>query len=98
MLSLTTASTTLAMATAGVEEVVLLTYNASCGIMAHGIYVTFYPLHIDLAQPLSPLSGRRHVHELMFSKLPCFIMAEHGRFLAWILAYVSHTKHTCLGC
>ncbi len=39
-----------------------------------------------------------HVHELMFSELPCFSVTFNGRYLARILVYVSHTKHIYLGC
>ena len=67
--------------------------------MGHDRYVTFYPLHFDLVQPLAgSLTGPQRVHELMFSELPCFSVTFNGRYLARILVYVSHTKHTCLGC
>ena len=46
----------------------------------------------------NPFTVPQHVHELMFIKLPCFSVTFNGRYLAWILIYVSHTKHTCLGC
>ena len=94
MLSLTSASPVIAMATAGVEEVVLLTYK----LWYHGTRLLHYLLTVTYRPRTTPLTDPRHVHELMFSKLPCFSMAEHGRFLAWILAYTSHTKHTCLEC
>ena len=44
------------------------------------------------------LTGPQRVHELMFSELTCFSVTFNGRYLARILVYVSHTKHTYLGC
>ena len=64
--------------------------------MGNDCYISLYPLHIDLVQPL--VSGPRHVHELMFSKLPTFSVTFNGRYLALILVCVSHTKYTYLGC
>ena len=46
----------------------------------------------------NPFTGPQRVHELMFSELPCFSVTFNGRYLARILVYVSHTKHTYLGC
>ena len=64
--------------------------------MGHDRYITFYPLHFDLDNPSH--TGPQRVHELIFSELTCFSVTFNGRYLARILVYVSHTKHTCLGC
>ena len=76
-------------ATADEGEVELLTYKR----WYHGSRPLHYFLTVTFQPRTTPLTDPRHEHELMFSKLPCFSMAEHGRYLAWILAYVSHTKH-----
>ena len=72
----------------------MLTYK----LWYHGSRLLRYLLTVTYRPRTTPLSGPRHVHELMFTKLPCFSMAEYGQYLAWILAYVSHTKHACRGC
>ena len=46
----------------------------------------------------TPLTGPQRVHELIFSELTCFSVTFNGRYLARILVYVSHTKHTYLVC
>ena len=94
MLSFTNASTALVPATADEGEVELLTYKR----WYHGSRPLRYFLSVTFRPRTTPLTGPQHVHELMFSKLPCFSVTFNGRCLAWILVYVSHTKHTYLVC
>ena len=66
----------------------LLTYKR----WYHGSRPLRYFLFVTFRPRTTTLTGPRHVHELMFSKLPCFSVAFNGRHLAWIIVYVSHTS------
>ena len=94
MLSFPDALPALIPATADGGEVELLTYKR----WYHGSRPLLYFLSVTFRLRRTPLTGPQHVHELMFSKLPCFSVTFNGRYLAWILVYVSHTKHTYLVC
>ena len=94
MLSFSNASTALVPATADAGEVDLLTYKR----WYHGSRLLRYFLSVTFRPRTTTLTGPRHVHELMFSKLPTFSVTFNGRYLALILVCVSHTKYTYLGC
>ena len=82
MLSFPEAFPALIPATADKEEVELLTYKR----WFHGSWPLRYFYYVTDRPCAYPLDGLRHTHELMLSKLPCFIMAINGGVLACILA------------
>ena len=94
MLSFPDAFPALIPATADEDEVELLTYKR----WYHGSLTVMLLISVTFRPRTTPLTGPQRVHELMFSELPCFSVTFNGRYLARILVYVSHTKHTCLGC
>ena len=94
MLSFSNAFPALVPTTADARDVELLKYkrwNHESRLLHYFLSVTFRPR-------TTPLTGPQRVHELMFSELPCFSVTFNGRYLARMLVYVSHTKHTYLGC